>query len=499
MLVGAALGPDSRVIKQARSIADNGWDLTILAASNTLEPDQLPGVTVRVVPEGGRVPHAGGHRSLRLRAPLGYSATGTADRRFGRAEFKLLDIRSSIDRERSSPSPATGLRIGFMRLRALGTKGRIAVVRKRAAMTHHAAMKRRLASGSIDKAVTRLWSATQGDRSWRRLWPQAWNHEHRWGPLLDQLEPDIIQANDFAMLGVGARAKLRLQARGLKTSLIWDAREFLPGMSPWNPHPRWHLSQMALEREYAPVADFVVTVSEPLAELLVKEHDLAEMPAVVTNAPDVQSPPVECPTDVRTECGLDASVPLVAYSGAAAPQRGLEVLIDVLPSLPSVHLALVVRPPHIPEITPYVGSLIDRAKDLGVSDRVHVLPYVPSAQVVSFLSTATLGVFPGLPFLNHTISLITKFMEYSHARLPIVVSELKMMADTVRATGQGEVFEPENVESLRIALEQVIADPDRYRKAYEDRDLLESWTWGPQADVLDTVYARAAASISRNG
>ena len=46
---------------------------------------------------------------------------------------------------------------------------------------------------------------------------------------------------------------------------------------------------------------------------------------------------------------------------------------------------------------------------------------------------------------NHEIALITKFFEYSHARLPLVVSDVRTMAETVRETGQGEVFEAEDV------------------------------------------------------
>ena len=108
------------------------------------------------------------------------------------------------------------------------------------------------------------------------------------GPIIDRLKPDIIHANDFRMLGVAARAVMRARAKGRDTKLVWDAHEFLPGIKPWNTDPRWHLAQMAHEREYAPYADAVITVSDALADLLVTEHGLATRPTVVMNAPEAR-------------------------------------------------------------------------------------------------------------------------------------------------------------------------------------------------------------------
>jgi glycogen synthase len=36
----------------------------------------------------------------------------------------------------------------------------------------------------------------------------------------------------------------------------------------------------------------------------------------------------------------------------------------------------------------------------------------------------------------------------------------------------------------------VLADPDRYRAAYEDPELFAEWTWEAQARKLDAIYQR---------
>ncbi|MCL7456630.1 glycosyltransferase family 4 protein [Micromonospora echinofusca] len=349
----------------------------------------------------------------------------------------------------------------------------------------------------VERAYTRLCLRLYGDRAWRRLQPALWSYEHAYGPVLDELAPDLIHANDFRMLGVGARGLLRARAAGRRAALVWDAHEFLPGIKPWSDNVRWLPAQLAHEREYARHADAVVTVSPELARLLQREHDLPELPAVVLNAPDRRETdqPVRATRTLRSGFGLGAGDPLLVYSGAAAPQRGLDVLVEALPLLPGVHVALVVNHPD----GEYVRSLTARAADLGVGGRLHVRGYVPHDEVVPLLAGADLGVIPIQHWPNHEIALITKFFEYSHARLPIVVSDVRTMAGTVRATGQGEVFRAGDAGDLARAVRAVLADPGRYRAAYDDPALLAGWTWERQAGELDRVYARLVPAAVAGG
>jgi hypothetical protein len=119
---------------------------------------------------------------------------------------------------------------------------------------------------------------------------------------------------------------------------------------------------------------------------------------------------------------------------------------------------------------------------------VHILPYVKHWQVVPFLSTADAAVSPLLHLPNHEIALSNKFFEYSHARLPLIVSDVRTMAAMVRKTGQGEVFQAGDRADYVRAVRAVLADPQRYRAAYNAPGLLERWTWSGQAAVLDQVY-----------
>ncbi|MGV9372061.1 glycosyltransferase family 4 protein [Micromonospora tulbaghiae] len=428
MLVDNAVEGDSRVQKAARSAADAGWDVTLIGCA-----------------------HVDAERRWRL----------------GDAEVRVLPLTDS-PAVVSNPPGVPGLRARLV---------------ARGGLPLRAA---RLARRPVEHAQVRYWRARLRDGAWRRLEPGLWDYERVAGPVVDALRPDLIHAHDFQMLGVAARAVDRARAAGRDVKLVWDAHEWLPGARPRRDNARWLPAHLGYVREYVGHADAVVTVSDTLADLLVRDHALPERPTVVLNAPVTATPDTEAP-GLRERCGLSPDTPLLVYSGAMAVQRGVDTVVEALPLLPGVHLALVVADPA----AAYVRQVVARAARHGVGDRVHVLPYVPHRQLVAFLATADIGLIPLHHWPNHEIALITKFFEYAHARLPIVVSDVRTMAETVRATGQGEVFRARDAADLARAVRAVLADPARYRAAYEGEDSpLPGWTWEAQAERLDALYRR---------
>ncbi|WP_344170989.1 glycosyltransferase family 4 protein [Pilimelia columellifera] len=499
MLVDNAVNGDSRVQKLARSAAELGWDVTLLGRSPTAEPQtwKLGEAKVRLLPMP-RLMSKRRHeyRRAMLRWPLAYPPTGIPTQRAAavrawRADIdlrvKLLDIAQRSGKE-SAADQRWRRRWLYLERVACGVRRRWTSARRR--MLTLARGRRQLTS-PWDRLYTWFWLTVSKERAWRKLEPSLWDYEFAYGPVIDELAPDLIHANDFRMLGVGARAKIRaLAGRQHRTELVWDAHEFLPGIKPWAANARWKPGHLAHEREYAPYADAVMTVSPALSELLRDAYRLPEMPSVVLNAPAVDHDPEPhvgvLTASLRQQCGISSETPLMVYSGVAAEQRGLATMVEAMPQLDGVHVALVVNHPD----GKLVADLVDRARTLGVADRLHPLPYVPHWQVVGFLSGADVGVIPIHHWPNHEIALITKFFEYSHARLPLVVSDVKTMAETVRATGQGEVFRAKDVADFVRAVRAILADPRRYRAAYDTPGLLEGWTWEAQVRVLDEVYSR---------
>jgi glycosyltransferase involved in cell wall biosynthesis len=305
-------------------------------------------------------------------------------------------------------------------------------------------------------------------------------------PYAIAFRPHVVHAHDYTALPIAAVLVERLRVAGTESKLIYDAHEYLPGVSHLS--PTGQIAFTTAEKEGAAKADAVIVVSEEMAPLIREYLSLSFDPIVVANDPVVEGR-LESVVDLRSACGLESGVPLMVYSGAVAPQRGLSTVVAALPSMPGVHLAIVAQPSN-----PYVQPLVEAAQKAGAGDRIHVLPYVPNAELVSYLSSADVGLIPILHRLNHEISLITKFGEYAQANLPILVSDVRTMAAEVQRIGNGEVFVAEDVQSFIGAAKKVLGDPDKYRAAYT-AEVLFSRSWARQAEVLLALYADLVADV----
>jgi glycogen synthase len=499
MLVDNGVEGDSRVQKQARSAAAAGWDVTLLGfRPHTAKRSEwsLGQAKVRVVP---LIRPLQAHRStLRWspRRPFAYSSVAIANNRLQTVRawdadltMRFADVRVA----RQSGGSARDERLGKLRLFPARVAYKVfsTWAQFRAAESSRLKAARENPASLLNRAMIRFWQVTRGDRCWRRLDPSLHDFEIGFCREIDKLKPDIIHANDYRVLGVAARAKLRAAMGGRDVKMVWDAHEYVPGLAPVSWWPGWLPAQIAYEREFARYADAVVTVSPALAELLRDGHGLSELPAVVQNCPqrdEIDVDGVESVLDLRAACGISEETPLLAYCGGITPVRGVTLMVEALPDLPGVHVAFVSLPPNGNRKN--IDELEITAKRLGVADRVHFLPYVQHWQVVSYLSSADAAVSPLLHLPNHEIALSNKFFEYSHARLPLVTSDVRTMSEVVRKTGQGEVFPAGDREGYVRAVQAVLADPQKYRAAYDQPGLLEQWSWNAQAAVLEQVYSR---------
>jgi glycosyltransferase involved in cell wall biosynthesis len=303
-------------------------------------------------------------------------------------------------------------------------------------------------------------------------------------PIALEFSPDVVHAHDYTALPIAGAIVDALRSSGKKAQLVYDAHEYVPGVA--------HLTKpMAalytnIERKYVKKSAAVLSVSEPMNDLLLEQLQITTRPTIVANDPLVDGQE-ESSRNLRSDIGIGADVPLMVYSGAVAPQRGIQTALAALPSLPGVHLVLIANPAN-----KSVQDLVASAPEL--ADRFHVVPYVPNSELVSYLSTADIGLIPILHRLNHEISLITKFGEYMQAHLPILVSDVKTMSAEVIRLGNGEVFVAEDVGDFTRAAKLILDNPDKYRAAYTPEVLAER-SWERQANILlDTYNSIAGAS-----
>jgi len=303
-------------------------------------------------------------------------------------------------------------------------------------------------------------------------------------PVAFEFKPDIIHAHDYSALPIAGQIVKDLNKAGIPTKLIYDAHEYVPGVAHLKPPLARVYTQM--ERKYTALAAEVLSVSEGMSELLIPHLGMGDRrPELIANDPLVEGQ-LPSKRNLREDCGIGPDVPLIVYSGAVAPQRGIGTVIEGIRLMPDVHFALIANPENAS-----VQDFVEKGRD--VADRFHVLPYVPNSELVSYLSTGDVGLIPIHHKLNHEISLITKFGEYMQSRLPIVVSDVKTMAAEVRRLGNGEVFVAQDTADFVKAVRKVLEDKASYQAAYTD-EVLGERSWERQADHLLAIYNRIAGA-----
>jgi len=325
-----------------------------------------------------------------------------------------------------------------------------------------------------------------GPLDWRRELAVLVRDEISLGPVMDAWQPDVVHVHDVFGLAVACGVVDRARAAGRRCSLVYDAHEYVRGLS-YVP-VRTVAAYADLERRHIGRAERVVTVSEPLADLLRADHGLERRPLVVLNAPMTAPRPAQL-ISLRDAVGVPAPVPLLVYGGGVNTARGVDTAVRALPELAGAHLAVVTN-----RVNYVVRALLELASDLGVADRVHLADYVDPELVPHYFAGATVGLSTLLHSPNHDVALTNKFCEYLQAGLPIVTSDTPAQAALVDELDLGAVYPAGDVAGLVAAVREVLDDHDRLaERIASDAGLRRRFSWAAQADTIRDLYSELAA------
>jgi len=294
-----------------------------------------------------------------------------------------------------------------------------------------------------------------------------------------QTRPTLVHANDWNTMWTGMAIKF-----GYGTRLVYDSHELWPDRNGrWELRP-WLLAGEAL---FVRAADEVITSSPGYADAMARRYRIPQ-PTVVRNIPERRSSAGSQSPD-RVGPSLP---PRVVYVGGLMPGRGLEQMIDALPYLQDVRLCAIG-----PGGTWYRASLLARATAVGVGDRVELRAPVAPSEVPSVLAGATAGLCLIQPVCrSYELSLPNKLFEYSAAGVPILASDMPVIATVVRGEGLGEVVPPGGSQAIAASLERLLRPKDWGLAAERARAFADTHAWAGEACTLAGVYRRAVSEIA---
>ena len=199
-------------------------------------------------------------------------------------------------------------------------------------------------------------------------------------------------------------------------------------------------------------------------------HGLSTLPTVVRNAPPLTTPaPVGADGGVRARCHLGPETPLLVHTGPVTPDRGPSTVVEALPKLYDLHAAFVVPDPDHPAPvgTARAGRPTRRPR---AAARAAVRPRARRSPPSSPPPTSACSRCTNSRTTRSVLA--TRYFEYAHARLPVVVSDVRAMAAATLELGNGEVFRARDTADFVRAVGAVLTNPRRYRKAYDRVDIL---------------------------
>jgi glycogen synthase len=248
---------------------------------------------------------------------------------------------------------------------------------------------------------------------------------------------DVVHANDLDTLPAGF-----LLARTWRARLVYDAHELYSEFDAPAPRLTKRLT-LALERALARRTDAVVTVSDGIAEELVKRLRLPNKPYVVVNAPHREE---------RDFQRFDGGPLRAVYQGRLGPGRPLDDLLAAAERAENVELSL-----RIPLVDPH--ALRETVAARGLDGRVRVLDPVPPERVLDALSEFEVGLLFDRPqSRNSELSFPNKLFEYLMAGLAVVAPHLESVGPLLEQERVGVTYEPGRPEGLAEALRRLAAD-----------------------------------------
>lgn len=306
-----------------------------------------------------------------------------------------------------------------------------------------------------------------------------WN---RLVPVRELPAADLIVANDMPCLIPACS-----YAKQHSVPILFDAHEIYEAQTDAIYSKRLRDHWLSVARSHVVKAAAVITVNDLIAIELQRRYELPEKPQAVSNACLYVDRQTLEPKRLRQIGCLQQSTLLVC-AGEVRPARRLDEFVRALPFLEDTDTGLVFLG-HCNE--EYAQRLRRLAASLGVSHRVSVGISVPSDELVSVLSGASLGLISNRgEGPNNRLGGPNRLFEYIQARLPILAYEHEGIEQVLSETNTGEVVSWHGPQELGACIERMLlAGATIAETTFEQA--AKKYSWENEQQVLLKCVARS--------
>ena len=220
-------------------------------------------------------------------------------------------------------------------------------------------------------------------------------------------------------------------------------------------------TQLRVQRLICRLADRVLVNAEAVKQWLVGDGFPATKITVIPNGVDLNRfGATPNPGELRRSLGVPADAPLVAVVSRLHRLKGIEDFLDAAALIATTHPSvyfLVVGQPSPVDNHAYLDSLVARAQQLGIGDRVIFTGL--RSDVPALLSIVNVSVMPSL---NEALSNV--LLESMAAGAPVVATDVGGTTEALRDGHTGLLIPPSHPAALAAAIDCLLSNPSRARE-----------------------------------
>ena len=298
------------------------------------------------------------------------------------------------------------------------------------------------------------------------------------------VKPAIVHCNDLDTLLAGIL--MRIVHR---TKVVYDSHEYWPYSNV--DAPGYHVRFFTFyERLLARRADYVLTVSDPLAAELERKYGLAKVYSVPNAEPWLQR---NTPPPVTEMSRIAAGRTKFLYQGNFAPERGLDELLRAWAAIDRSKAAFFLRGPD----NQWRQDLIALAEELGVlDDGVHFIDAVAEDELVDSAREADIGVIPyKTDSPGYRYACPNKLSQYMHAGIAVMTNNISYVRQVVSEADCGLWYDEKDPSTIEAAVARVVEDGrnvDQW-KANALEYAKSTFNWQVKGKELKEIYRRCVA------
>jgi len=263
--------------------------------------------------------------------------------------------------------------------------------------------------------------------------------------------------------------------------LIYDAHEYYRGHEIFHHRPVRKGFWMWFENRITRHPEYLITVSEPLAEFFKRDYPWIKHIVVIRSLPSIKEIEIQGPDYSE----IEFPPKLIIFHGYFMSGRALEKIISALSLVEDKEIRLMLIGNG-----PLENILRSRVETLQLQDRVQFRDILPADQLLAFIRKATFGLAIIEPIsLNRQNALPNKFFEYIHAGVPVLASNIPTLQHYIDRYKVGRTVDPGDIRSIATTMVEMVND--RTKLALWKRNCrlaAAELNWEKESEKLKDIY-----------